>query len=360
VQFFVVLMEIKKNRNNIKILILGISGSGKSTFTKQMKIIYTEGFTDEERLSYVEIVRTNVIVGIRELSEQANARGLDISEKNRKYMRYFRENDPLELKLIQSNVINKVKCLWEDPTITEAWEACRNYQIQVSQMDFFMANLDRITGAEYIPTDDDIVRARQRTAGAYITRFNAFKSVWEIIDVGGQAPERKKWMAIIDQQLDLTSIIYFAALDEYNMESSEEPGKTKMEVSMRVFAEIMKDVENFNKCSILFMNKIDLFRDKITSEKGFNEYKEKFPDFEDFLNDEYVRPENLEEDEDECFDAALTYIEMKFKELALPPNNTNLVVFKTCAIHTNEVESVFNAMKDHIFLQRMSKSGIVF
>jgi len=256
-----------------------------------------------------------------------------------------------------------VNKLWQDQSIQLAWEACRNYQIQVSHMDYFMNNIDRITGAKFVPTDEDIIRARQRTAGAHVTRFFNSKYVWELIDVGGQAPERTKWLNIVEQQqTDLSSIVYFAALDEYNMESSEEPGKTKMEVSLNVFSEVMNDAVHYDKCTILFLNKTDLFRDKIESKKGYKEFKEKFTNFETWMDTPYTEEEGgykaENSGEDEPYSAALKYIELLFREKCPAPGK--LVVYSSCAIDTDQVDIVFTTMRDYIFVQRMANSGIVF
>lgn len=91
-----------------------------------------------------------------------------------------------------------------------------------------MNNIDRFLKEDFIPSDEDIVRSRQRTTGAYITRFVKNKYAYSLIDVGGQLPERRKWDRIINQGLD--AIIYFAALDEYNMVSAEDTKKHKMQV----------------------------------------------------------------------------------------------------------------------------------
>jgi len=275
-------------------------------------------------------------------------------KKNRKYVRYFKENNVFELKL-DRGVLKKVHALWEDPGIQNVWSLCRNYQIQVSQLDYFMENIERLTAADYVPNNEDIVRGRQRTAGAYTTRFNNSKSNWEIIDVGGQTPERKKWLHIVQQ--GFTSIIFFAALDEYNMESSEEPGKTKMEVSMKVFSEVVADEDNFRCCNILFLNKCDLFKEKICSENGYTEFEEKFPDFPQFYEEEFVSDPGLS-DEDNKYAASLKHIESTFRELI--PDERELVCYPTCAIDTDKTSVVFDAMKEFIFVERMKKSGIKF
>jgi len=277
-------------------------------------------------------------------------------KKNRKYVRFFRENNVFDLLLLEKGILKKVQVLWQDPGIQETWDMCRNYQIQVSQLDYFMDNIERLTAAGYLPNNEDIVRGRQRTAGAYTTRFTADKAIWEIIDVGGQTPERKKWTQIVQE--GVTSIIYFAALDEYNMESSEEPGKTKMEVSMKVFSEIMNhEDENFKCCNILFLNKSDLFRDKINSVKGYTEFEEKFTDFKEYEENNYESDAELS-DEENRYSACLKYIEDKFKLLV--PEGRELVVSVTCAIDTDKISIVFNAMKEFILVERMKGSGIKF
>jgi len=148
------------------------------------------------------------------------------------------------------------------------------------------------------------------------------------------------------------------------MESSETPGKTKMEVSMSVFDEIIND-ENFKCCSILFLNKIDLFREKILTEKGLSEFEDKFPTFKDYmannLNTELEKSDiRVENDEDKLFWGAVKFIEAKFQDLIQDKDAKNLVIYPTCAIRTDQIEVVFSAMKDYIFVERMKNSGVRF
>jgi len=355
----------EKFKGTLRILVLGISGSGKSTFSKQIKILYTEGFNEEERLTYVNIIRVNVLVGIKELSEQANNFGAEVEEKNRRHVRFFKENNVFDLEMTDPKVLKKVKHLWEDKAIQLAWDNCRNYQIQVSQFDYLMTNLDRISESNYVPNDEDIVRSRQRTTGAYTTRFQSNKYLWEIVDVGGQSPERTKWQSIVQE--GFTTIIFFAALDEYNMESNEKPNMTKMEVSMEVFENIMHDSKNFFCCNVLFLNKIDLFKEKILSKRGEKEFNEKFPDFEDYLKNDFQSDIeqtqiSVDKKEEKLFWGAMKYIENKFKSLVDTDENSSksFVCYPTCSIERNQVDIVFKAMREFIFLSNVKESGIVF
>jgi polynucleotide 5'-kinase involved in rRNA processing len=47
-------------RNKVKLLLLGAGESGKSTIAKQLKIIHLNGFTDDEKKSYIPIIYANI------------------------------------------------------------------------------------------------------------------------------------------------------------------------------------------------------------------------------------------------------------------------------------------------------------
>jgi GTPase SAR1 family protein len=340
-------------------LVLGISGSGKSTFCKQLKILHCEGFTETEKRSYSGILKTNTITGIKELAEQAKEMGVEVDSKNRKHVRFFREcTNIFELDISDETILSKIKALWEDPAIRKTWDACKNYQIQVSQLDYLMENIDRYIADDFVPSNEDILRSRQRTTGAHATRFIHNKHMWEVVDVGGQLPERQKWEHVLQYETD--AVIFFAGLDEFNMESAEDKDKTKMEVSMDVFKEVMENplIDTRKTCRILFLNKYDLFEQKLSTRKGLKEFKDRFVDFETYYNELLTVEKDLE-----VHDGAVRYIEIKFREKMVPegselPTEDDLNVYPTCAINTNQMNEIFNAIKTKVFVSRMERSGI--
>jgi len=256
----------EKKSSSLKVLILGISGSGKSTFTKQMKVIH-QGFNKAEVDLYRDILRQNIMIGMQELVKQAEKLEIRVASENRKHGRYFLQMIVFE-STFDAKVSKKVKALWSDPAIKQTWALAPSFQMQMSNLEYLMNNIDRIAEVEYVPTKDDILQARQRTTGQQSTIFKKEKYTWELIDVGGQKPERPKWEALIKEN-GLHAIIYFAGLDEYNMMSSEENGKTKMQISMEVFAEVLSSVTKSQVCLLLFLNKLDLFEKKIKDETNF-------------------------------------------------------------------------------------------
>ena len=66
--------ERKQAEKRVNLLLLGAGESGKSTFAKQMKILFLDGYTQDELLSYRNIIRSNCIMGMRTLLLESKKR----------------------------------------------------------------------------------------------------------------------------------------------------------------------------------------------------------------------------------------------------------------------------------------------
>ncbi|KAL5285804.1 GNAQ.2 family protein [Megaselia abdita] len=82
-----------------------------------------------------------------------------------------------------------------------------------------------------------------------------------MVDVGGQRSERRKWIHCFE---NVTSIIFLAVLSEYDMllfETSE----NRMEESKALFKTIITYPWFQNSSIILFLNKKDIYEEKIVT-----------------------------------------------------------------------------------------------
>jgi G-protein alpha subunit len=66
----------------VLLCVLGAGESGKSTFAKQMKIIYLTGFDAEEKKEFVDVVHSNVLMNMRALLLAAKRLEIPLEEKN--------------------------------------------------------------------------------------------------------------------------------------------------------------------------------------------------------------------------------------------------------------------------------------
>jgi len=153
-----------------------------------------------------------------------------------------------------------IKTMWKDTGIQKVWIQCLSFQIQMTQFDYYMEHIDRFATPEFVPTEEDILRARQRTTGAYTTTFVVENYRWHVIDVGGQVPERKKWEQIMEEGVQ--SMLFFSPLDDYNVMSSEETDQTKMQISFGVFQKVVKSAQTHKTAVTIFFNKVDLMEKK--------------------------------------------------------------------------------------------------
>ena len=81
-----------------------------------------------------------------------------------------------------------------------------------------------------------------------------------MFDVGGQRGERKKWVQCFD---NVTSILYVASLSEFNQVLAEDREKNRLLESLELFQNVINLPWFENTPIILFLNKRDLFAEKV-------------------------------------------------------------------------------------------------
>jgi len=155
------------------------------------------------------------------------------------------------------------------------------------------------------------------------------------LDVGGQRNERRKWIHCFE---DVTAVIFVTAISEYDQVLYEDEKENRLRESLKVFETVVNNKYFANSTIILFMNKSDLFRDKLqqTSIKYC-------------FGDEY--------EGDGSFDDASHFIETCFLESS---ENKKRMIFPhiTCATDTQNVKKVFDACKVTILNNNLHRLGL--
>mmetsp|Transcript_12011 Transcript_12011/g.48375 ORF Transcript_12011/g.48375 Transcript_12011/m.48375 type:complete len:262 (-) Transcript_12011:360-1145(-) len=225
-----------------------------------MKIIHLKGFSKEERLSYRDIIHSNVIMAMRAIVSAADKLGVNnITAENKEKAALFTTNEILFEQKVTPEITEAVKALWKDPGILELYGRANEYQL-IDSAAYFFENIDRIVEEDYVPTKDDLLRARARTTGITEIAFHCRGVHWRMVDVGGQRNERKKWIHCFQ---DVTALIFCVAMSEYDLKLYEDERVNRMHESVTLFEEIC-NCQWFNDTSvIMFLNKRDLFQEKI-------------------------------------------------------------------------------------------------
>jgi len=101
---------------------------------------------------------------------------------------------------------------------------------------------------------------RVRTTGIVITEFEDLPQKYQLVDVGGQRSERRKWIHCFD---DVKAIIFLEGLSSFNQVLFEDSSVNRMHESLGLFGEVVSNPVFESTPIFMFLNKKDLFEDMI-------------------------------------------------------------------------------------------------
>ncbi|ORY94630.1 heterotrimeric G-protein alpha subunit, GPA3-like protein [Syncephalastrum racemosum] len=247
-----------RQRHECKLLLLGSGESGKSTIVKQMKIIHQNGYTEEELQYWRPIIYRNLVDSARSLL--TSALKLDLQLSNPEDSALIENFHVREDTVLPENLIKAIHGLWSDPNTPECLERGSSKFYIMDSAAYFMENVDRLAASNYIPSVDDVLRARLKTTGITETRFPMKRVNIHLLDVGGQRSERKKWIHCFEA---VTSIVFVVALSEYDQVLLEETNQNRMMESLVLFESVINSRWFLRTSVILLLNKTDIFKEKM-------------------------------------------------------------------------------------------------
>ncbi|ULT90406.1 hypothetical protein L5515_008466 [Caenorhabditis briggsae] len=318
------------------VLLIGPGESGKSTVLKQIRAMcggYTKHELEEKKL----LILRNLWTFSDMLLEYVIKNYLDMNETDKKKYKVMIE----ELKFcvmsgghMGDELAETVKVFWLCAPIQEAYEKRNTYHLTESA-GYFFENIDRIKMPDFQPTNQDIVRIRVPTTGV-VTADVILKNIkLSVIDCGGQRQERRKWYHYFD---DVHAVLFVAAISEYDQKLVEDESVNRMDEALNLY-HIVFNGKYFTKAAcILFLNKIDLFREKVKSVS----IKKFHPGFEGA---------NTAED-------GAKYFRRKFRDGMHPDFKKRLYCHETCAI-SDQVQIIINTVIDTVVQENLKDTGMI-
>ncbi|KAG5356319.1 Guanine nucleotide-binding protein alpha-3 subunit [Yarrowia sp. B02] len=350
----------------VKTLLLGSGESGKSTIIKQMKIIHQNGYTDAELFLFKSTIYKNILDCGRALLQAVDKFELQdelaqefgaspdadfdfveekVNENERPVMprggvEQFQiildtPNPSDNNTSLAPELVDALDALWKSQVVQG--KLLKGYRNQFYLMDsgpYFFHNLQRLGGPQYMPTQDDILRARIKTTGIYETKFRLGSHLIHMYDVGGQRSERKKWIHCFE---NVTLIIFCVALSEYDQVLLEEKNANRMNESLVLFDSIINSRWFVRTSVVLFLNKIDVFTEKLP----LSPLENQFPDYKGGAD----------------INKGAKYILWRFNE----KNRAGLNIYPhlTQATDTSNIRLVFAAIKETILQNALQDAGIL-
>ncbi|KAF8965653.1 heterotrimeric G protein alpha subunit B [Flammula alnicola] len=296
--------QLKRDRlmakNEIKMLLLGAGESGKSTVLKQMKLIHHGGYNDSERDSHHPLPPPQI-----------------------------------EADILPRDVADAVRSLWRDAAVQEAVRRSREFQLNDSAV-YYFNSIDRMASPSYMPTDQDILRSRVKTTGITETTFKVGELTYKLFDVGGQRSERKKWIHCFE---NVTALVFLVSLSEYDQMLYEDESVNRMQEALTLFDSICNSRWFVKTSIILFLNKIDLFAEKLPR----SPLEDYFPDYQGGNN----------------YDAACDYLLHRFVSLNQSAATKQIYAHYTCATDTQQIKFVLSAIQDILLQLHLRECGLL-
>jgi len=328
--------NLEEDRRVIKCLLLGAGECGKSTILKQMKILHNNGFNAQEQNLYKELAYMNTLESIQTLIRACQDLKVKLDSP---------EHDAVAEKLLEVDRTSKdfqfhlkddIIALWSDSGIKASFKRSAEFHLLDSASYFLEPeNISRVFTPKFEPNQQDCLRCRLATTGIIMTEFLIDKLKFKMYDVGGQRGERKKWIHSFE---NVTAIMFIASLSEYDLVLAEDRTRNRLKESLDLFEGIINLPWFKDAPVILFLNKDDLFREKILS-VDIGIY---FPTYTGGLD----------------YEAGLKFIQDRYFDRNQNSHKT-IYCHVTNATNTNNIAFVWKSTKHIILEQNLTKSGLL-
>ena len=323
--------------------LVGDKNSGKSTIFKQMRIIHGTGFSQEDCIHYKPLIYRSTIQSLITILSSMSKHGIAFAdgssvEDAKKFIAIIQNTSEDEITL---ELVPLITRLWRDRSVYQCFLRSRGREYNLDDSaEYFLNQLDQIASSQYVPTEQDILRIRERD-----TKFKEIEFTFKGLQVTifGARPNgclsksfRQKFIRLIES---VNAIIFCTDLSGYDLPLFEDEGTNCMIESLNLFKSICNSKWFVETLVILFLNKIDLFKEKIRH----TPLNICFP--------EYQGPATFED--------SAAYIQGKFENLNNQRDKRQVYTHLTCAINSNIIQFVFDAVTDVVIENNLKDAGFL-
>ncbi|KAI6158196.1 guanine nucleotide binding protein, alpha subunit [Pisolithus tinctorius] len=254
-------------------------------------------------------------------------------------------SDPDDPGVVMQACAEDMKRLWADPIIKRLMEVEKMRPEEMAG--FFLDDLDRVTSRQYVPSDDDVLRARIKTVGVSEHCFtvrsgplgSSMSHDWRVFDVGGQRSLRAAWVPYFD---DMNAIIFLAPISCFDQVLQEDPSVNRLADSFLLWKTIVSHPLLKKAYLILFLNKCDILRAKLESGIRLGNYITSYGN----------RPND--------FESASIYLKKKFAALMREhANDRPFYCHFTSVTDTKSTALILQNVQDAVVHDNLKRSALV-
>jgi len=315
---------------------LGSGDSGKSTFLRQIKhLMGVDVGLDSEKIKFTSVIKHNCLKSMKDFLNWLTQHDHEIPPKLQPKVDQV-INSEGELNEDIGMAIEKI---WSNKKIKATFQKVEVQLLIPTNSQHFWKMAKEVSSEDYSPSKDDIIQSKIRTIGIQETRFEFEGLKFLMVDVGGQRSERRKWLHCFN---NINAVIFLTAIDEYDGKVLEEDNHTnRMLDSQSLFEKISESSWFEGVPFILFLNKIDLFQNKIKTlplDKVFDDFNEVIKANDKSKLDKYKQ--------------SIFYMSNLFlKRFKGDPNS--VFTFETNSTDEDICNNVFNSIKQDVLMKKL-------
>ncbi|KAI5121426.1 hypothetical protein M0805_006188 [Coniferiporia weirii] len=235
--------------------------------------------------------------------------------------------------------------LWRNPIVDSL---LRKRKIRLEeQPGFFLNDLERIASLKYMPSEDDVLKARLKTVGVSEYKFEMETAAgresgteWRITDVGGSRSQVSTWIPFFD---DVDAIIFLAPVSNFDQVLAEDRSVNRLEDSVLLWKMICSNKLLANVELVLFLNKCDILDRKLKAGVKLSRYVRSFQD----------RP-NESESVQKYFRAKFAAIQREYS-----PNPRKFYGFCTSVTEITTTSGILASVRDMVVREHLKRSKLL-
>eukprot|EP00924_Labyrinthula_sp_SR-Ha-C_P013718 maker-scaffold_5-snap-gene-11.49-mRNA-1 protein AED:0.07 eAED:0.07 QI:86/0.8/1/1/1/1/6/90/350 len=315
---------------NRKILLLGTGEAGKTVNEELLKAIAP--------LIVANVVEGTILV-LRyfEIYEQKKTPEYESLEEE---LTQFYKAAKVQVSIapfLPKEIAHKLQKLHQDEAFQTVLAKGQEYHLPDSFAEFTncLKEYPSWGGKGWIPSVENMLRVRVRTSGATTIDFAVKNTPYYLLDLGGQASERKKWITHLE---GADALCFVASTGDYDQKSFEDNTGNRLRDSLDTW-ERYSNHKAFEDCIIfLFLNKIDILEDKFC--------KKQIPiSYRDPRDAKYNPPKyNPQKSSDENLEIAAQWFKDIFTSYIRVERKPQLRMVTLTALEQTDVSSCINIL----------------
>ncbi|KAF5351154.1 hypothetical protein D9756_008283 [Leucocoprinus leucothites] len=260
--------------------------------------------------------------------------------------------------------------LWHDPGVREVLKR-RKIRLEEGS-GFFLNDLQRVASLRYMPSDDDVLKARLKTVGVAEYRFEMEVPMsrdtgteWRIVDVGGSRSQQLHitYHTYTHPTPTVDAIIFLAPISAFDQVLSEDRTVNRLEDSVLLWKAVCSNKLLANVDLVLFLNKCDILDQKLKSGVRLAKYVRSYQDRDNDLDTvskcewpQFFMP-------DLVADGRVRVVDMRSKFSAIhrehSPNPRKFYAFCTSVTDTTTTSGIIASVRDMVIRQHLKQSKLL-